>query len=331
MLDSSLHIKKRIFSGNVVDFDDIAIDLFNYQYQHNDIYKSYVSSLGINVEGVRSIATIPFLPISAFKHYKVKSGQWRAEDVFLSSGTTQLHRSKHYVRDRSVYLKHSVTCFEEIVNLELANSVIIACLPSYHDQKSSSLIAMIDHFISLSDDNLSGFYKDDFKSIDSVLKSVANSDKNVILFGVTYALLDFLNFSNNVYNSVKLFVTGGMKGRKKELTPNELFKTLSSRFLASNIYGEYGMTELMSQAYSRGDFKYLLPSTIKASAVELTDPFQKVGLNKTGLLQIIDLANVDSCAFIQTEDLCRIDENGCVEILGRLDYSDIRGCSLLTA
>ncbi len=314
---------------NITDenFISCALELFQYQAQHNFLYKEYLKNLNIVPSDVQSVDKIPFLPIEFFKSYKVKTAEWEVEKEFLSSGTTGQERSTHLIRDLSFYHDLSVRGFEQFYG-SLENFVIVALLPSYQDQQNSSLISMVDHFISLTNNPKSGYVTVD--DIKDRLKDICTTKNKVLLIGVSYALLDVCDIN---FECTRLIVmeTGGMKGRKKEITRAELHRSLKSKFNVEHIHSEYGMTELLSQAYAKGNGVFQCPPWMGVMVRDLNDPFKILDEGQTGGLNIIDLANIHTCSFIETKDIGLKGSNNSFKVLGRFDNSDIRGCNLLMA
>ncbi len=320
-----------IFSiDNVDHFNDIALRIFNYQAENNSVYKEYLFHLGINVSSIKTIQEIPFLPIEFFKTHKVITGSEQAVKTFYSSGTTGKIRSSHYITDLSFYEKSFLTAFEQQYG-KLNNFCILALLPTYLENESSSLVYMVNRLIKESGHPESGFYLHNLEKLAFKLKSLDQAKTKIILIGVSYALFDLAEkFPMNLFNTI-IMETGGMKGKRKELTKKELHDFLSSKFGVESIHSEYGMTELLSQAYSRGDGKFYTPPWMKILIRDAYDPFCYLAKEKSGGINIIDLANINSCSFIETKDLGKINTNEGFEVLGRFDYSDIRGCNLLVA
>ncbi|WP_425391810.1 acyl transferase [Ekhidna sp.] len=311
--------KHTIFDINEKTFVDSSLKVFEYQYRHCNIYQEYCKYLNKNPKNVKKLTDIPFIPIEFFKNHAIKSGDWSASKIFKSSGTTETGRSKHYVRDESFY--HSITThtFEHSVNA-LEDLQIIALLPSYQEQGQSSLINMVDHFIHQSDPS-SGYY------LDSDIEQMLHKPGKKLIIGVSYALLDLVESKNIASGDSIIMETGGMKGRRKEITREDLHNRLKTGFNTDAIWSEYGMTELFSQAYGEnGKFKF--PSWAKCLIRDINDPFSYLENQSTGGINIIDLGNIDTCSFIETKDLGRVDGNH-FEVLGRFDNSDIRGCNLL--
>lgn len=314
--------KETIFTINDQNFESYCLEVFNYQYSECSVYNQYCNYLKKNPNTVNKVYEIPFLPIEFFKNHAIKTGQWKEEKIFKSSGTTQTGRSQHHVRSLSFYHSVSKKIFEEYFG-ELASVELIALLPSYQEMGDSSLIDMIDFFISNSLPN-SGYSLNNW---DDLIERLGSTTKKKLLFGVSYALLDFAEKYNLNLDNIQFIETGGMKGRRKELTRTELHQKLKNSFNASGIHSEYGMTELMSQAYGfDGDFKF--PNWVKVLIRDINDPFVYQDRGKIGGINVVDLANIDTCSFIETKDLGKIHDKT-FEVLGRLDNSDIRGCNLM--
>lgn len=313
----STQLKENLFDVNDQNFESTALSVFDFQYHSNKIYREYCDARKHTPSSVTSINQIPFLPIELFKNHSIKSGKWESSKIFKSSGTTGAERSHHHVRSLDFYLLSSLRTFESVFG-PVSRYKILALLPSYLEQGESSLIAMVDHFINKAKKG-SGYY-----SIHEI--SEQTLDKDTLVFGVTYALLDWADAFET--NSRFLVVeTGGMKGRRKEIIREEFHSILLNRFPNSKIYSEYGMTELMTQAYgTEGRLKF--PGWAKYLIRDINDPFQYLNDNHSGGINIIDLANVDTVSFIETKDLGKTKE-GFLEVLGRFDNSDIRGCNLL--
>ena len=313
---------------NETSFEDIALRLFRFQAKHNLVYRDYLKHLKINPNSISSLHDIPFLPISFFKTHKVITGTWSTETIFTSSGTTGTSTSRHHVASLSFYLTHSERIFERFFG-SLDQFHILALLPSYLEREGSSLIYMVDYFIKKSQSPHSGFYLNDFDALLTKLEFIKHSDKKVLLLGVSFALLDLAEKHEVDLINCIVMETGGMKGRRKELVRQELHEILTQRLHVPVIYSEYGMTELMSQGYSFGNGTFRLPAGMKIYLRDVNDPFTLSKSGKTGLINVIDLANFHSCAFIETQDLGRMIEDGSFEVLGRIDNSDARGCNLL--
>lgn len=310
------------------DFNALALQLFKYQYKYNETYRLWVNNLKCNVDDITSVTKIPFLPISSFKTYKLHCQMSNEETVFLSSGTSGQTPSRHYVFDKEFYLENTASIFESFYGA-VEQYCFLALLPSYLERTGSSLIAMVDYFISRSKYDESGFYLYDHESLYLQLKVCKEKKMPTVLFGVSFALLDFISEYSLSFPELTIIETGGMKGRKKEITRNDLHDQISNGFDVSKVHSEYGMTELFSQAYSKKDGLFYPGKTMQVFIKDITDPLESTPPGKSGIINIIDLANIDSCAFIETQDLGRKYEDGSFEVLGRLDMSDIRGCNLM--
>lgn len=324
----SQYFKDRIFDiSHKGEFDRLALELFRYQYQHNSVYHSYINHLGIDISAISEVDQIPFLPISFFKSHRVISGGKEEEVVFSSSGTGG-QQSLHYVADAALYNRTFTACFEAVYDSP-EDWCILALLPSYMEREGSSLILMVDELIKRSGHPQSGFFLKDHGKLMDIIRTNEASGARTLLFGVTFALLDLAEGRKEQWNHTTIVETGGMKGRRKEMIRAEVHEMLKSSFGCGAIHSEYGMTELLSQAYSSGSGRFQTPPWMKVMIREVDDPFTKARLQKTGGINIIDLANIDSCAFIETQDLGRSYADGSFEVLGRFDNSDIRGCNLL--
>lgn len=314
-----------LYPPNDSAFDEIALNLFRFQAEHNPIYKQYLTYIGVVPEDVTSLLKIPCLPIALFRSHDIKTGEWEPEVTYLSSGTTALASSRHMLPSKAFYLQHSQRIFEELFG-PLKQFHVLFLLPSYLERTGSSLVDMAQHFISESHSPLSGFFLRDLDRLADVLR--ANHDgRKVLLLGVSFALLDLAEQYELDLSRCIVMETGGMKGRRPEITREELHAILKSRFRVQEIHSEYGMTELTSQAYSRGNGLFYCPSSMRVMLRELNDPFSSLAAG--GQINVIDLANAHSCSFIETQDLGRMHNGGHFEVLGRIDASDARGCNLL--
>lgn len=319
--------KNNLFTIKESDFDSKALELFHYQVKENLVYRKYVEALGIDVSRIRTIEAIPFLPIQFFKYHKILCNGINETVIFESSGTTSNTTSKHYVSDPEFYLKNTVQIFERLY-FPIKDAIVVGLLPSYLERNGSSLVYMVDHFISKSQHELSGFYLNQMTELLHTLELARNTDCKVLLIGVSFALMDLAEKHSIDLSNVTVMETGGMKGRRQEVTRDELHGALKKAFSSEQIHSEYGMTELLSQAYARKDGVFEAPPWMKVSLRPVSDPFGTVNKRK-GILKIIDLANVDSCAFIETQDLGELQEEGSFKVLGRIDASDTRGCNLM--
>ena len=318
-----------IFSiRDTTEFNSCALDIFGYQYHHNKVYRAFCDYLNKSDKNVSKVGDIPFLPIAFFKSKTVLTGTAKAQLTFTSSGTTGQHLSKHYLVDPGLYEQSFLNTFELFYG-PVTDYCILALLPSYLEREGSSLIYMMKSLITRSWHPNSGFYLDDFSGLTKLLKSLDSKAGKVLLVGVTYALLDLISETTFSLKNTVVMETGGMKGRRKEMIREELHTTLKSGFGLETIHSEYGMTELLSQAYSKGSGIFKTPPWMKVFCRDTEDPFAYQPPGKTGGINIIDLANVHSCSFIATQDLGRVYNNGTFEVIGRFDHADIRGCNLM--
>lgn len=317
-----------MYNANADSFDDIALALFRFQVQNNPIYSAWVNHLGVNPSGVHSPAQIPFAPISLFKTHTLASGQWPVQTTFTSTGTTGAATSRHHLPDLSFYLRHAERNFRWFFG-DLRQYHLLALLPSYLERSGSSLIAMIDHFIHQTGSDSSGYYLHDHDRLVGDVARLKNGPRKLIVWGVSFALLELAEKYPDGLEGCLVFETGGMKGRRRELTRPELHHQLTAGLHVDKIYSEYGMTELMSQAYTTGGQTFRPPPWMKVTARDLADPLTTGIVGETGALNITDLANFHSLAFIATDDLGRVYEDGSFEVLGRMDNSDVRGCNLM--
>jgi phenylacetate-coenzyme A ligase PaaK-like adenylate-forming protein len=327
-LDTFKSFISKLYTVNDQSFTDIALALFRHQVANNAVYKEFVGNLGTDVSAVNKLEQIPFLPISLFKDFEIKTGNWENEVTFTSSGTTTSVQSRHAIPDLTFYQTHAQKCFEYFFG-NITDYHFLALLPSYLERQGSSLIAMVDYFIKTSGSRLSGFYLNDQGRLMRDLDQASRDQRKTILWGVTFALLEMAGGHETDLGDTIVIETGGMKGKGNEITRAKLHEILSEAFKVPAIYSEYGMTELLSQAYTKGDQLFFCPPWMKVVGRELTDPLQKGLLNVSAGINVIDLANWHSIAFVETEDLGIIRENGAFEVLGRIDNSDIRGCNLL--
>lgn len=314
-----------LYTLNESTFGQIALDVFRSQAVGNPVYHSYLEYLRITPDSVTDVHSIPFLPISFFKTHFLQTGQWQPQAVYTSSGTTGITTSRHPVASVSSYLDLASKHFENIFG-PLRNYHILALLPSYLDRPDSSLVAMVRGFIERSNSPFSSFFNTDYQALIKVLALIPG-DQKILLWGVSFALLDLAGYEIPVLPNLVVMETGGMKGRGKEITRDELHHKLKQAFHTEKIYSEYGMTELLSQAYTRGLNRFYPAPAMKVFARDITDPF-RVGVN-SGRLNIIDLANYKTLSFVETEDLGTVYPDGSFEVLGRFDNSDMRGCNLL--
>jgi len=326
-----LYFKNKIFKlRSNTEFNVLALELFLYQAELNKVYKKYLELLGVKPGEVNKVEDIPHLPISFFKSHEVKTGEWSEQEVFTSSGTTSMQRSKHLINDLDLYEQSFLTAFG-LKYGDPAEWCFLALLPSYLERDGSSLIYMADKLIESSGNSNSGFYLDEYEKLLQVLNYNQKHKIKTLLLGVSFALVELAGRNTNHLPDITIMETGGMKGRRKEMTRQELHTILTSSFGVSGIHSEYGMTELMSQAYSKEKGLFQSPPWMKVNIRDTRDPFSRVAYKKTGGINVIDLANIDSCAFIETQDLGRLLPDGSFEVLGRFDQAEIRGCNLLIA
>ena len=312
------------------NFENLALEIFEFQAKHNSIYSAYLKARKIDPKKINALGQIPFLPIRFFKDFPIVSGPLdKFKGFFSSSGTTGMITSKHYFWSEDWYLQQAQKTFEEVYG-SLSDFHVLALLPAYLERKGSSLVSMASHFIEKSGSEHSGFYLYNHDELLQKLKLLSKDSKKVLLLGVTFALLDLAEKKELFPNAENLIVmeTGGMKGRRKEMIRDEVHQILKESFHVDKIHSEYGMTELMSQAYSKGDGKYTLPLSLRVMLRDVNDPLEWTNRSQGGI-NVIDLANFHSCSFIETQDLGRIDDRGFLEVLGRFDNSEIRGCNLL--
>lgn len=309
--------------------DELAMEIFSYQFHHNPLYNQFCNLLHRTPENVFTVTEIPFLPISFFKTHSVICQSMPAMTVFKSSGTTGMERSHHLVADLNLYEQCAINGFERFYG-SLNEFVILALLPSYIEQGESSLVFMTSLFVDKTKNPLSGFLLGKNAEVKDRISKAMNNNEKVILIGVTYALLDLVDrLPEHFGNNLIIMETGGMKGRRKEMVKSELHRYLSQKTGVEKIHSEFGMTELLSQAYSKGNGIFLPSNTMKIIVRDMNDPLSIEKTGKTGGINVIDLANIDSCSFIATQDLGKYYHDGSFEILGRFDQSDIRGCNLL--
>ena len=313
---------------NQSDFKTCALQVFRHQFKNNTVYRSFCDLLYIHSSDVKKVEEIPFLPIQFFKSHAVLSSNQAVKETFTSSGTTGSSVSKHMVTDLSWYTKSYTKGFEHFYG-PIEEYTVLGLLPNYLERDGSSLIYMVDDFIKKSNKPASGFYLNNLTELSKTLIALDKKGEKVLLIGVTFALLDLIERQQFKLQNTIIMETGGMKGRRKEMIRNELHEILCAGFGVSKIHSEYGMTELLSQGYSSGDGVFYCPPWMKILARDTEDALTMVGTNKTGGLNVIDLANYNSCSFIATQDLGKVDNNGSFEVLGRFDHSDIRGCNLM--
>jgi len=323
---SAKSLEEKIFSiTSEDDFNIVALEVFEFQIKHNLLYRNYAELIGKACP--KTYKEIPFLPISFFKNHEIIVSGSKAELIFLSSGTTNSIRSKHLVAKSTLYKKSFTSTYKNQIG-HPENQIILALLPNYLEQGDSSLVYMVHDLISQTKNEYSRFILNDLQSVHEVYQKGKTLGKQIVIFGVSYALLDLANLKLDFSDAI-IIETGGMKGRRKEISKQELYKIISTGLNTPHLKSEYGMTELLSQAYSNDEqIRFTCPNWMRIGIRSTTDPFQLVPDGKTGGINIIDLANLYSCSFIETQDLGRIYEDK-FEIMGRFDFADIRGCNLM--
>ncbi len=318
-----------IFSiHNSNDFEKLALGIFRFQAKNNAIYSEFLSHLDVDMASIHKMTQIPFLPIQFFKSHKIISSKDKVQQIFLSSGTTGERQSKHYITALSLYKNSFREGFKYFYG-NIKDYTVLALLPSYLERDNSSLIYMVKDLIFQSNSTKSGFYLNNLDELSGHLIDLDKNNKKVFLFGVSFALLDLVEKFKFKLNNTIIMETGGMKGRRKELIRVELHKILCKGFGVEKIHSEYGMTELLSQAYSKGNGIFECPPWMKVIIRDTEDALTLLPEGKSGGINVIDLANINSCSFIATQDLGKIHRNGTFEVLGRFDNSDIRGCNLM--
>jgi hypothetical protein len=327
----------KIFSSTEASFEELALEIFRFQYDHNMLYKAYADMLGVAPPNISRLNEIPFLPIHFFKTHPVKTTEFEPQATFESSGTTQTGNSHHLLKEIELY-RQSFTKGFELFYGPVHDWCIIGLLPSYLERKNSSLVSMVHELITQSHRPQSGFYLNEFEDLYQVLKDLEEKKQKTLLVGVTFALLDLAEKYSLPLHHTTIMETGGMKGRREEMIRQELHEFLRTKFKVDVIHSEYGMTELLSQAYSPGNGIFHCPPWMKVLVRDEEDPLKVLSresiagsqsTTRTGVINVIDLANIYSCSFIATDDAGKLHADGSFEVLGRIDNSDIRGCSLL--
>lgn len=329
MNDFSINFRKKIYSIKNDDcFNELALELFHYQISENPIYKEFSEYIKVDKNKVLSINQIPFLPVQFFKSHRIATRKNSSDYCFTSSATTGLTQARHFINDLSLYEDSFNYCFRNFFG-NPSDYCIIGLLPSYLERKGSSLIYMVENLISQSKNEHSGYYLYNHDELTEKLNILKNIGQKTILFGVTFALTDYAKNNKIDFENLTIIETGGMKGRQKEITREELHEILKSSFKSSKIVSEYGMTELLSQAYTNKNGRFEFPHHARVLIRELNDPLSLQEFGYQGGVNIIDLANIESCAFIATQDIGKLYKDNSFEILGRFDNADVRGCSLL--
>jgi phenylacetate-coenzyme A ligase PaaK-like adenylate-forming protein len=331
--------KDKVLAVTEPGFEDLALQLFHFQYRNNPLYRQYTDAIRVGPDEVKSLSDIPFLPISFFKTHRVQSTSFEAALVFESSGTTGTANSRHYIKNIDLYKQSFIKGFELFYG-SVKDWCIIGLLPSYLERQNSSLVFMVNELIRLSENKTSGFYLNEFDKLFEVVNELETQQQKTLLIGVTFALLDFADFyaaksGGKKLHYITVMETGGMKGRRKEMIREEVHAILKKSFGLALIHSEYGMTELLSQAYSSGNGIFKSPPWMKILLRDEEDPFEikmprfQTEASERGVINVIDLANIYSCCFIATDDAGKLYSDGSFEVLGRIDNSDLRGCSLM--
>jgi phenylacetate-coenzyme A ligase PaaK-like adenylate-forming protein len=323
-----VHFSEIFTIDNQAQFEEMCMRVFRHQVNNNKVYQEFIKLLGRRPDQITRVEQIPFLPIEFFKSRDILSSSQQVETVFTSSGTTGAVPSRHLVTDLSVYRKSFTLGFEHFYGRP-KDYVILALLPSYLERGGSSLVFMANELIQLSSSESSGFYLNNMEELALNLAELDRSGQKILLLGVSYALLDLIALKQFKLKNTIVMETGGMKGRRREMVREELHKELKAGFGVDQIHSEYGMTELLSQAYSHGNGIFDCPPWMQVLIRDPEDPFQLLDRKRTGGVNVIDLANFNSCSFIATQDLGRAREGSSFEIVGRFDHSDIRGCNLM--
>jgi hypothetical protein len=327
-LETFKSFESKIYRSNDQHFTDIALEIFHEQSVNNAVYASFIRNLGVDTGSIQTLSQIPFLPISFFKRHEIVTGSWKAETTFSSSGTTGVVTSRHAVQNLNFYLQHARSCFEYFLG-DIKGYNFLALLPSYLERPGSSLVAMMQYFIKESQSPHSSFYLHNVGQMVSDVEKLKTDSRKTIVWGVSFALLDLVETFQTDMSHCIIFETGGMKGRRREMTRMELHDILSRHLNVKKIYSEYGMTEMFSQAYAIDDHRFRPSPWMRVMGREITDPLQKGLLGETSGINVIDLANWSTISFIETEDLGKVFEDGSFEVLGRMDNSDVRGCNLM--
>lgn len=318
---------KHCLQPKLIHFDELALALYKHQLANNKILQKYVAAISASTNP-KQLSDVAFLPVSFFKTHQVTSGSFTPQAIYTSSTTTGQTPAKHYVANNSIYEQSYQTAFS--LHYGNPNNYVFLCLlPNYLERKGSSLIAMMQGLITLSGQAQQGFYLNNFEALNTALKQGLSNGKKVFLLGVTYALIDFAKQYPQDLSNCIIMETGGMKGRKQEQTRYEVHQYLKQQFNTTQIHSEYGMTELLSQAYATKDGLYTSPPWMRIYITDINDPFSLLPIGKSGIINVIDLANISSCGFIKTQDIGKLNHDGTFEVLGRADYSEARGCSLM--
>ncbi len=321
-------LRDKIFNVDKQSFASVAYEVFRYQYDNSDTYHQYCRLLNVDSSHKRDIKQIPFMPIEFFKTHRVVSANVSTEKTFVSSGTTGSQTSSHFVADLKLYEESFLSCFRKYFG-DSSNYCILALLPSYLERNDSSLAYMAEQLIRYSHHPKSRFFLYNHIELSNLLVELEAQHQLTLLLGVTFAVLDFAKQFPMKLKHTLVMETGGMKGRRKEMTREAVHEILKKQFQVNTIFSEYGMTELLSQAYYMDDERFHCPPWMKILIRDVNDPLQIIGKNITGAINVIDLANLDSCSFIATKDLGKSFSNETFDVLGRMDESDVRGCNMM--
>ncbi len=318
----------RVLNLDVKEFDQVALEIFRFQARENPVYKNYLGLLEIDSSTVTKLSEVPFIPIELFKTHKITTGKWKSDGVFTSSGTGKVGSSRHHFYSLKFYERVASHIFEQFYGTP-DRYHFFALLPSYLERKGSSLVYMLDHFIQQSNSKYSGFYLRDYDRLIEQISKVSNDEnRQVFLWGVSFALLELAEKGPVDLSSAVVLETGGMKGEREEMIREDLHGRLKRAFGCKEIQSEYGMAELTSQAYTVGG-RFYCPPWMQVRIRDINDPFKEMPSGRVGGINIIDLANVHSCSFIETQDMGEVNANGAFQVLGRMDNSEVRGCNLL--
>lgn len=319
----------KVFNVKKEDFDVLALEIFRFQADQNPIYKAYLKALDIDPATIHEVHRVPFLPVSFFKTHEVKTTSFEPDTIFESSGTTGSVNSRHFIRDTGLYVRSFTGGFNHFYG-PVKEWCILGLLPSYLERKNASLVYMVDKLINQSEHPQSGFYLDEYEKLFLLLEALEKKKEKTLLIGVSFALLDLAEKFSMSLQYTTIMETGGMKGRRSEIVREELHDQLKKAFSLPSIHAEYGMTELLSQAYSKGEGIFYSPPWMKVLLRDEEDPLViKTAGDTSGVINVIDLANIYSCSFIATDDIGRLHPGGGFEVLGRMDGTDLRGCSLM--
>ena len=327
-MDRDQKIREKLLEFDGRNFDALAMDIFRWQAAHNPVYSRYLALLGVNPGDISSPDEIPFLPVSAFRKQRVVSGKRKTERIFESSSTGASIPGKHHVADLSLYKTSILQAFRKFYG-DPERYQIYPLLPSYLERKNASLVHMVKILMDAGKQKEVNFYLHNYGQLAEDLQRHGRGKRKILLIGVTFALLRFAAEYPMDLSRAIVMETGGMKGRGRELTREEVHERLKSAFGLQCVHSEYGMTEMLSQAYSAGEGLFEPAPGMKVSIRDLQDPFELKSAGQTGVIRIIDLANLYSCSFLETSDLGKVHPDGRFEVLGRIDHSEVRGCNLM--